>query len=80
MAYIESPLGSCGGALVAPGYVLTAAQVRRRGLMPAGPCAACLPSCKPGCRSPHPTLPQPDPLNPISPHHLPPPNYHLCSA
>jgi hypothetical protein len=28
MAYIESPLGSCGGALVAPGYVLTAAQVR----------------------------------------------------
>lgn len=36
MSFIESPLGSCGGALVAPGYVLTAAQVRRRGLMPVG--------------------------------------------
>lgn len=26
MAYIESPLGVCGGSLVAPGYVLTAAS------------------------------------------------------
>jgi hypothetical protein len=34
MAYLESPAapnGTCGGALVAPGYVLTAAQASERG-------------------------------------------------
>lgn len=38
MAYIESPLGSCGGALIAPGYVLTAAQVPAAGccMFPSG--------------------------------------------
>jgi hypothetical protein len=50
MAYIESPNapeGKCAGSLVAPGYVLTAAQVRWGTLPPARSSLCCNPRAAP---------------------------------